>query len=413
MPWRTMGVNEQRIQFVIRAQGRREALAPLCREFGISRPTGYLWLRRYEKTRTLTAVGEQSRRPQRSPRRTAAGTEQQVLALRQQTGGGAKKLRILLQEQAAVQLPVRTIHRILARHQMIAGPQPGATAAPGRFERSEPNQLWQMDSKAKYTVADGECHALAIVDDHSRYLLGLHALSALVIEQAHPCLVATFRRYGLPQAMLMDHGALWWSSTNGWGLTWLSIRLIEQDIALLYGRVRHPQTQGKVERLNGTVGRELRYHGVPRALREWPAALAEMQERYNQQRPHEALGMQRPAQRYRPSTRAYQEQPREWEYPQGSTVRRLDGGGMLSEAGRRWFVCEALAGQRVCVEAFDEKLLVSYRDMYIREIDPIRGKTQALVAPRPVLAKSATVAPGAPSADSANTPSKRERNSHV
>lgn len=144
MPWRTMGVNEQRIQFVIRAQGRREALAPLCREFGISRPTGYLWLRRYEKTRTLTAVGEQSRRPQRSPRRTAAGTEQQVLALRQQTGGGAKKLRILLQEQAAVQLPVRTIHRILARHQMIAGPQPGATAAPGRFERSEPNQLWQM-----------------------------------------------------------------------------------------------------------------------------------------------------------------------------------------------------------------------------------------------------------------------------
>jgi transposase len=250
MPWRTTSLREQRIQFVIRAQGKREALARLCREFGISRPTGYLWLRRYEQTRTLSAVREQSRRPHRSPRRTAADTERQVVALRQQTGWGAKKLRILLCEQAAVQLPVRTIHRILARHELIAHPEPGA--APGRFERSEPNQLWQMDSKAKYTLADGECHALAIVDDHSRYLLGLHALSALVIAQAHPCLVETFRGYGLPQAMLMDHGWLWWSSTNGWGLTSLSIRLIEQDITLLYGRVAHPQTQGKVERLNGT-----------------------------------------------------------------------------------------------------------------------------------------------------------------
>jgi len=411
MPWRTTSVREQRIQFVIRAQGKREALARLCREFGISRPTGYLWLRRYQKTRTLTAVREQSRRPHHSPQRTTAETEQQVVALRQQTGWGAKKLRILLREQTAVQLPVRTIHRILARHDLIVSPEPGA--APGRFERSEPNQLWQMDSKAKYTLADGECHALAIVDDHSRYLLGLHALSALVIAQAYPCLVETFRCYGLPQAMLMDHGSLWWSTTNGWGLTSLSIRLIEQGIALLYGRVGHPQTQGKVERLNGTVGSELRYHGVPRYLRDCPGALAKMRATYNHERPHEALGMQRPAQRYRSSTRAYQEQLRAWDYPLGSEVRRLDTGGMLSIAGRRWFVCEALAGQRVGVERFDEKLLVSYRDMYIREIEPLREKTQALVVPRAAFAESATVALRAPSADSANAPLRTERNVHV
>ena len=411
MPWRTTSVREQRIQFVIRAQGKREALARLCREFGISRPTGYLWLRRYQKTRTLTAVREQSRRPHHSPQRTTAETEQQVVALRQQTGWGAKKLRILLREQTAVQLPVRTIHRILARHDLIVSPEPGA--APGRFERSEPNQLWQMDSKAKYTLADGECHALAIVDDHSRYLLGLHALSALVIAQAYPCLVETFRCYGLPQAMLMDHGSLWWSTTNGWGLTSLSIRLIEQGIALLYGRVGHPQTQGKVERLNGTVGSELRYHGVPRYLRDCPGALAKMRATYNHERPHEALGMQRPAQRYRSSTRAYQEQLRAWDYPLGSEVRRLDTGGMLSIAGRRWFVCEALAGQRVGVERFDEKLLVSYRDMYIREIEPLREKTQALVVPRAAFAESATVALRAPSADSANAPLRTERKAHV
>src|SRR5260221_2359833 len=155
MPWRTTSLRDERIQFVIRAQGKREALAQLCREFGISRPTGYLWLRRYEKTRTLTAVREQSRRPHGSPRRTAADAEQQVVALRQQTGWGAKKLRSLLRGQAGGQPPVRTIHRILARHKPTASPEPGA--APGRFERSEPNQVWQLDTKAKDTVADGRC----------------------------------------------------------------------------------------------------------------------------------------------------------------------------------------------------------------------------------------------------------------
>src|SRR5256885_2002546 len=158
MPWRTTSVREQRIQFVIRAQDKREALARLCREFGISRPTGYLWLRRYQKTRTLTAVREQSRRPHHSPQRTTAETEQQVVALRQQTGWGAKKLRILLREQTAVQLPVRTIHRILARHDLIVRPEPGA--APGRFWCSEPNQLGQMGSKGKDTLAGGGGHRM-------------------------------------------------------------------------------------------------------------------------------------------------------------------------------------------------------------------------------------------------------------
>src|SRR5256885_32001 len=191
-----------------------------------------------------------------SRRRSRLRTDDQVVARQNSVNGAHRQLhrRLLAQQNpqllgSPAGLLAQSYHQILARHDLIVSPEPGA--APERFERSEPNQLWQMDSKAKYTLADGECHALAIVDDHSRYLLGLHALSALVIAQAYPCLVETFRCYGLPQAMLMDHGSLWWSTTNGWGLTCLSIRLIEQGIALLYGRVGHPQPQGKVERLNG------------------------------------------------------------------------------------------------------------------------------------------------------------------
>jgi transposase InsO family protein len=302
-----------------------------------------------------------------------------VVALRQETGWGAKKLRVLLAEEQ-VALPVRTIHRILERRALIGEDRHGPALE--RFERKTPNELWQMDSKGKYPLADGECHPLAILDDHSRFLVGLYALRSLTAELANEGLLNTFRRYGVPKAMLMDHGSLWWATANGWGLTWLSVRLIEQGIRLIYGRVAHPQTQGKVERFHRTLGAELRHRGVPQHFAQWPAALADVEFNYNHRRPHEALGMQRPADRYRLSARSYQEKVRPWEYPSGSDVRRVNANGAIAEAGRKWFVCEALAGQQVRVERFDGKLLVSYRHMYIREIDLQRNTTQALVVAR-------------------------------
>jgi len=330
MPWRTTDVDEQRMQFVIRATSGTERLSALCREFGISRPTGYGWRRRYQQSRTLTQISERSRRPHHSPTRTGPRQEQRVVALRKQTGWGAKKLRVLLREEE-IPLPVRTIHRILERNGLVSEQAHGP--ALGRFQRGEPNELWQMDSKGKYPLQDGECHVLSILDDHSRYVVGLHALPELSGEQADPCLVATFRRYGVPQAMLMDRGSLWWSAWNGWGLTRLSVRLIEQGIRLLYGRVCHPQTQGKVERFHRTLGAELRHRGVPPRFAQWPAALVEVETRYNEQRPHEALGMLRPVERYRPSPQKYAEQVKPWEYAVGSDVRRLNSQGMRTEQG--------------------------------------------------------------------------------
>src|SRR5579862_7799272 len=411
MPWRMSSVIEQRWEFVKRAQPRKEPLARLFREFGISRPTGYLWLRRYEQARTLTALQCRSRRPQRSPLRTAEGIEQRVVALRERTHWGARKLRELLREQEQLELPARTIHRILQRYDLVTAPVPGAATT--RFERSEPNQLWQMDTKSKYTLEDGECHPLVILDDCSRYLVGLHALSGLAIELATPCLLTTFRNYGLPQAMLMDRGSMWWSPTNGWGLTSLAVGLIEQGITLLFGRARHPQTQGKVERANRTIGEELRHHGQPRQWKQWPAALEQTRQRYNWDRPHEALGMQRPAQRYRRSEREYAERPREWEYAAGSEVRRLGAHGTLNAAGGHWFVCESLAGKRVGVERFDGKLLVSYRHMYIREIDLATNTTRSLVVERTAVGATAPVAVPAPSAAAPTAPVETEAKEKV
>jgi transposase InsO family protein len=380
MPWMKVDVDEQRMRFVIRAASKQEPFAKLCEEFGISRPTGYLWRRRYEQTRSLTSLAEHSRRPHRSPQRTAACQEERVVARRRETGWGAKKLQIILREEDATTLSVRTIHRILDRHGLVS--EEAHSAALGRFQRSAPNQLWQMDSKGKYPLSNGECHPLSILDDHSRFAVGLYALSELRSEQAYPCLVETFERYGLPEAMLMDHGALWWSASNGWSLTWLSVRFIEQGIRLLYGRVAHPQTQGKVERFHRTLGGALRHRGVPQRIEEWKPALDEFRQSYNQRRPHEALEMKRPVEQYVPSARVYQPRPRNWEYPEDSEVWRLNTQGSLVLGQERWFVCRALAGQRVRVERFEGKLLVSYRHMYIREVDLATRTTRALVIAR-------------------------------
>jgi transposase InsO family protein len=379
MPWEKTDVGEQRVKFVVRAASGKERLSELCREFGISRPTGYRWRRRFQQSHSVTGVLERSRRPVHSPRQTESLKEDRVGALRQQYGWGAKKIAVLLQEEGTP-LTVTTINRILKRRGWV-GKQDSHTLALQRFERRAPNELWQMDGKGEYRSQDGTCYPLSILDDHSRYVVGLYGLAAFTAEQVYPCLLRTFERYGVPEAMLMDHGTVWWGTANGYGLTWLSVRLIEQGIRLLYGRVHHPQTQGKVERLHRTLEEAIRHRGQPQWMAEWPGALQEFEHIYNERRPHEALGMKRPVERYRASARAYQAEPPEWEYPSGSLVQRLNTQGCLYWRGETWFVCEALAGRRVRVESVQDLLLVSYRHMYVREIDRRQHCTRPLVLP--------------------------------
>jgi transposase InsO family protein len=379
MPWEKTDVGEQRVKFVVRAASGKERLSELCREFGISRPTGYRWRRRFQQSHSVTGVVERSRRPVHSPRQTESLKEDRVGELRQQYGWGAKKIAVLLQEEGTP-LTVTTINRILKRRGWV-GKQDSHTLALERFERSAPNELWQMDGKGEYRSKDGTCYPLSILDDHSRYVVGLYGLAAFTAEQVYPCLLRTFERYGVPEAMLMDHGTVWWGTANGYGLTWLSVRLIEQGIRLLYGRVHHPQTQGKVERLHRTLEEAIRHRGQPQWMAEWPGALQEFEQIYNQRRPHEALGMKRPVERYRASARAYQAEPPKWEYPSGSLLQRLNTQGCLYWRGETWFVCEALAGRRVRVESVEDLLLVSYRHMYVREIDRRQRCTRPLVFP--------------------------------
>ena len=138
-----------------------------------------------------------------------------------------------------------------------------------------------MDFKGHYKTSEGRCHPLTILDDHSRFLLGLHALDIRKGGVGQASLISTFERFGLPEAILIDHGNLWWSTTNSWGLTWLSVWLLKQDIDLLFCAIRHPQTQGKVERFHRTLESSLSHKGRPPSLVGFQRFFDSFRETYN------------------------------------------------------------------------------------------------------------------------------------
>jgi transposase InsO family protein len=365
MPWRTMDVWEQRVRFVMQASQEPGNLAGVCREFGISRPTGYLWLRRYQ-AQGAAGLSEQSRRPRHVPERTPAAMEEQIVEMRRQRPDwGARKLQVLL-GQRGVKMPVVTIHRVLLRRGMVRE-QDRHRPAGQRFERAEPNQLWQMDFKSP----KGWNHAvgpLSVLDDCSRYAVLLHGTWSTRAEAVREQLESAFQSCGMPAEMLMDHGIPWWNGQGPRGWTRLTVWLMKLGVELRFSGVRHPQTQGKVERFHGTLEQARRRRGLPVAEMH-QAWLDEFREEYNQVRPHEALGMKTPASVWSASARRYDANPPEWSYDQGSEVQRLGPYGQLKLAGRWWQVCEALAGEAVKLERLEHRVLVYYCQTLVREID--------------------------------------------
>jgi transposase InsO family protein len=359
---------EQKIVFITRAQKLpKGTMARLCRQFGISRKTGYKWLKRYRQEGGLVALQERSRRPLNSPRRTVGSLEERILELRAPDGWGARKIACLLWREGW-KVSVATVHRVLLRrgqvHRLDQHP-----SAPNRFERSQPNELFQVDFKGPMGRNGVRDEPLSVLDDHSRYGVGLYAMRDHSCQRVQDCFIDVFERCGKPQQMLLDHGTPWWNNQNGWGLSRLAVFLIEQDIDLIFGRIAHPQTQGKVERFHRTLARSMIRQGLPTLWEQWQGRYDSFLERYNHIRPHEALGMQTPAQRYRRSERAYQSGVWAWPYEERLAVLRVEAGGMIRWEGRRHFVCEALAYHQVAVEQIGAELLVRFRNMYIRQID--------------------------------------------
>lgn len=371
---------EQKIAFIARARALpRGQFAHLCREFYISRKTGYKWLRRYRSAGSFTGLAEQSRRPRHSPKRVEQSLVDRIVELRAVDGWGARKIAHILWEQG-VSVSVATVHRTLLRETKIHKLS-RHTPALERFERPVPNNLFQADFKGPMGQAGARDEPLTVLDDHSRFALGVFALRNHQTAGVQACFVRVFERYGLPRQLLLDHGTPWWNSNHGWGLSQLAVFFLQQNIELIFSRIGHPQTQGKIERFHRTLARSMVHQGLPTAWEQWQERYDGFLQRYNQERPHEALGMQRPAERYRSSPRTYRPQPADWIYPPGLRVCPVDSTGSVYVERHRYFVCGALAHQRVALEKIGGHILVRFRHMYIRELDLVKRTTLAFVYP--------------------------------
>jgi transposase InsO family protein len=376
MPFKGSEVSEERLRFVVLAIRGERSMSDLCREFGVSRQCGYMWLKRYQAGGASEVLVERSRRPEHSPGRTPGEVTGAITALRAQwpDWGASKLLTILSQQQPELSgISRSTVHRVLLREGLVRE-QDRHPPATKRFQRATPNELWQMDFKGP-TGFRQRAGPLSVIDDHSRYVLALQHLDSGRIEPVQRCLRETFELTGMPEAMLMDHGTPWWNANGHWGWTELTVWIMRQGIRIYLSGYRHPQTQGKVERMHGALLAAIWKRRPDADQQSW---LDAFRHEYNCVRPHESLGMRTPSMLWRSSSRQYQEHLAAWEYPAHQMVMPLNAKGEMNWEGRRWPISRALKNEPVGLDRVGNRALIYYCNTPVVELDLVKSKTVAL-----------------------------------
>lgn len=350
MPWRERSVVEEREEFVKLAMQPGANISELCRRFGVERSNGYKWLCRY-LSEGSSGLGDRSRRPHSSPLRTQAGVEAEVLRIRAESNNawGGRKIARVMHDNGFAEVPApSTITAILRRHGKL---EDGRAEHPGtftRFEKERPNDLWQMDFKGHFALSNGRCHPLTVLDDHSRYAIGLEACADEKDKTVRERLTALFERYGLPLAMLMDNGSPW-GDRGDQPFTLFTVWLMRLGIRVSHGRPYHPQTQGKDERFHRSLNAEvLKGHSFA-DIAHCQRAFDKWRHTYNHQRPHEALGLSTPITRFEASPRSFPEQLPQILYWPGDIVRKVDSDGFISFKNRLWRIGKPFRRQPVAL----------------------------------------------------------------
>jgi transposase InsO family protein len=371
MPWNTVSAMSLRREFVMLALTEGCNRRELCRRFGISPKTGYKWLHRYQ-SQGPDGLQERSRCPHHSPGQTHENLEQVIIALRgKHPDWGGRKLRRRLLDLGHRDVPApSTITDILRRHGLLDPARAGRVRDHQRFTHPYPNDLWQMDFKGHFALDYGRCHPLTVLDDHSRYNLALRACDNERGTTVQTELTGTFRRYGLPERMLVDNGSPWGNDSQS-QITPFTVWLMRLGIRVTHARPYHPQTLGKDERFHRTLKREVLSHAVFHHLDECQRRFDRWRETYNLERPHEALALDVPAQHYQPSRRTFPEILPPIDYGPGETVRKVQAKGELFYLGHVYRIPKALRGFPVALRPTDQDGIVSicFCHTQVAEID--------------------------------------------
>lgn len=334
------------------------SLSAACRHVGVSRPTGRMWLTR-AREKGIAQISELSRAPISRPTQTPQAVVEELLIVAKEfpDWGPRKLLACAFPENAPI--CQRTAARILAKagHRVNDTPKPEALQ---RFERSESNELWQMDFK-QFGPRKNPAHVLSVLDDSSRFCLSLRRVENQTLQAVQSALWDAFGDFGLPLAILSDNGPAF-RCLNTWRWSKLDLWLMLLNVRSIHGRPYHPQTQGKVERFHGTLVKE----------RVCPDNLDSFRDRYNWVRPHDSLGLQTPGKHYQPSSRP---RPATWpvnEHPVGSVIRKTCSTGQFSYKGRRYKAGIALGNTSVAIVTLDGTPCLSYANQALCSLDEIQ-----------------------------------------
>jgi transposase InsO family protein len=384
VPWKAKSPVDLRKDFIHRlAAGER--LTDLCRQYGISRKTGNKFKKRYEDC-GIAGLADRSRAPKVIPHKTPPELAEVIIAERRlHPTWGPRKLKTVLELRLERPLPsAAAIGAILTRNGLVVPRKRRQRHQPNPTTlrvAAAPNDVWCIDYKGQFRLGDQTyCYPLTLTDQFSRFILGCEGMATISDEEARDICHETFRSYGLPNVMRSDNGVPF-SCTGLGGLTKLSIFWLRLGIGLERIRPAHPEDNGQHERMHRTLKFE--------TARPARANLLQQQERFdefvgefNTLRPHEALGMKRPADVYAPSERSMPSTIPEPTYPTCDDVLRVNRGGQIYIAGVGQVVLTtALAGELVGVrEERDGRWLVSFCGVDLGHAGPGR-KTFTHVKP--------------------------------
>jgi putative transposase len=349
---------DERVRFVARLLDG-EKMAPLCRSFGISRKTGYKIYERY-KNIGLEGLTDRSRRPYRQASQLPFQLENLIVSIKKdQPSWGAPKIRERLIRLAPAKHPpaISTVHAVLDRHGLVTRRKPRRPHAQGTDLSTprQPNDLWCADYKGEFMLADRRyCYPLTVTDHESRYLLACEALSSTRESLAFPVFERVFKEVGLPRAIRTDNGVPFASPNALYGLSRLSVWWLRLGIEIERIRPGCPQQNGRHERMHLTLKKE--------TTKPAGENLLQQQERFerfvayfNKERPHQALDMKLPAERYAPSQRAYRGLI-DIDYPLHDKTVTVTQCGRICLAKRRVNLSTVFAGQKLGITQVDDKL---------------------------------------------------------
>jgi len=373
MPWKEQSVMDERLKFVGRLL-EGEEMSHLCREFGISRPTGYKIYKRYQEN-GLSDLTDRSRRPVRYANQLPPQVEQQIINLKKEKPHwGARKLRELLIRRlpSDVRIPANsTVHAVLDRHNLVkrnGKRRPRAQGTPLSLGQ-HPNDLWCVDYKGEFLLGNKRyCYPLTVTDHASRYLLLCEALESTRENLAFTAFENLFKERGLPNAIRSDNGVPFASAQALFHLSKLSVWWLRLGISIERIKPGNPQQNGRHERMHLTLKKEATRPAKMNSLQQ-QAKFDAFQQEYNYERPHEGINMSIPNEIYTPAPKQYNGLP-QLEYPFHDISMMVTSCGRICLHRKKINLSTVFAGQKIGLKEVEENIwLVSFMRYDLGYID--------------------------------------------